>query len=170
LHFRIPAEKMNEIISQIIVAVPTGLGAAWLTLFKYQAQRRWERKEDAYKEVLEALHEMRRANDVLYDAELNRWDIPEERQKILHGRWRNGQVIAYRYADIGSVILSPEAEKILANLRSELEQSFDSYFEELDAHCHHLRIAMDALKRVALADRQRFVWWKLRPPKWLGTS
>jgi hypothetical protein len=153
---------MNPLLSQFVVAVPIGLGSAWLALIKFQAQRRWERKEDAYKEVLEALHEMRQSNDVLYEAELGRWELPDERLKSLHERWRDGQRVVYKFADIGSVVLSPEAEKILISLKAGLEGHFDSYFEELDADFGHLRSAMTAMKRVALADRQRLVWWKLK--------
>jgi hypothetical protein len=160
--------NLDQILSQLIVGIPTGLGAAWLALFKFQAQRRWERKEEAYREVLEALHEMRRANDVLYEIELERRDVSEDRLQALRERWRNGQLVVYRFADIGSVLLSPDAERVLSDLKKRLEGHFDSYFEELEEHFEHLKIAMASMKRVAVADRQRLVWWKFKEPTWFS--
>ncbi len=161
---------MDQLLSQFIVAVPTGLGSAWLALVEFQAQRRWEKKEEAYKEVLEALHEMRRANDTLHEAELEGREFSDERREALYGRWRKGQQVVYRFADIGSVVLSPAAEKVLVDLKSGLEKRFDSYFEELDTSFGLLRTAMMSMKRVAIADRRRLVWWKLMYPTWFSAK
>ena len=161
---------MTQLLSQIAIGALAGVGSAWLALFQFRAQHRWERKEDAYKEVLEALHTMRHVNEIEYDAELEHRDIPDERREQLHDQWKTGRVVTDRYADIGAVILSAEVEKILIALQSGLAKNSNEakcYFDVVDGNSFHLRIAMNALKAAALADRRRVPTGWLRVPKWL---
>lgn len=160
---------MERILSEIVVAVVTGIFSSWLANRWFRSQRRWERKEDSYREVLEALHKMSAENDEELTAAMQHRDLPEARLEELSLQWREGKAVVYKYADLGSVAISPRVEKILGKLRSRLENDpqADSLFEELDNNGHQVRIALDAIKAAALAERWHLPLGWFYIPRWI---
>lgn len=161
---------MGGILPEIIIAVATGIFSSWLANHWFQSQYRWERKEESYRELLEALQQMKAANGVQYNAEITNQPISEERIKELRLQWRQGKAMAYRYADLGSVQISSEVEEILGKMRDGIENSqiHHSLFEELDNDGHQVKVALEAVKAVAKADRQRLVTFPTRILERLG--
>jgi len=160
---------MEGTVSGIVAGTVTGIFSSWLANRWFRSQRRWERKEEAYREVLEALHKMSAGNDEELTAEMQRRDLPEARLGDLTRQWQEGKSVVYKYADLGSVAISPCVEKILERFRSRLENSPrpDSLFEELDRSGHEVRVALNAIKAAALAERRHLPLSWLHIPGWL---
>ena len=158
---------MDQTISGIVVGVVTGVASSVISILVFRTQRRWERKEDAYKEVLEALHEMKAASSIEYNAAIEMRDLSSERVEIIYKRWFAGRAVVDRYADIGSVVLSTEAEDVLSTLKRELEKSYDTSFERADNDNHNVGIALAALKALAIKEQHKspFIW--RRTPEWI---
>jgi hypothetical protein len=118
---------------------------------------------------LEALQAMKAANDEMYDAEICGRTIREERQKKLTETWLANKVVAYRFADIGSVETDERVESILNTPRKEIEDhaQFHSYFEDLDNDGAATGKALRAVKEVALEDARASIFRKV--PGWLSS-
>src|SRR5688572_22239401 len=101
-----PVEAFGGAVLEMIVGIATGVSAAWLSVRQFRAQRQWEQKEEAYREVLEALHHMSSANDVELKAEMDGRQLSPSREEEVHRRWRKGKAVVEKYADVASVLIS----------------------------------------------------------------
>lgn len=157
--------------AQIAVGIATGLltgaGTAWFSFAVFRAQRTWDLKSSAYKELLESLQDMKAANDELYDAELHMRTLPEKREIDLVTRWQNGKVIAYRFADIGEFNISAEIEVVMEEFRQRVDNRpiMNSMFEELDYDAVAISNALSRAKAIAMKDTGRSHFG--RAPSWL---
>lgn len=145
---------MNEIVVGIVTGIGTGIGATLLSLWQVRAQRLWEKKEDAYGEIAEALHKMRLSNDVWYDAYVEQREISDKRNTELEEAWSAGRAIVLKYADVGTLLISANAEAVLNDLCRNLRKRHEDYFTSLDENGFYVKVTLDAVKKAAVAERR----------------
>jgi hypothetical protein len=156
---------LNDLASQIIVGTTAGFVSAWVSIVVFRSQRRWERRETGYEEVLEALQKMKASNDEQWNYEITYREMSPEKIEYVSTLWRAGKETAFKYADIGSNFLSDDVEKVLSKFRDELENhsEFHSLAEEIDYHSGCIRRTLNAVKQMARQDAKRSGrFWKFR--------
>jgi hypothetical protein len=75
-------------VTAIPVAIVTLLLSVWLALRRFRAKRLWERKADAYAEILEVLHNSKALFDEHTDATIAGREVSDERQTELRDKGR----------------------------------------------------------------------------------
>lgn len=105
-----------SIIGSLVVAVVAAWVAASLALQRFFRERWWERKVEAYTELLVALHDLAEWPGSLADEPLKAAPLTNEEVAALETRFREGQVKVRRAAALGSFVISERAVEILQNV------------------------------------------------------
>ena len=147
---------VNLIIS-IVVGVVTAMLATYLALKRFRAEKLWEKKVDAYTQLIGAAHEMKRVREAELDASRNSGDVPQDFRKQLWTESQNAKRLIFRLSDVASFLVSEEIEKATHELKGELEYSLvsDSWPEILEKERAALDSYLRKLKGVARTELRR---------------
>ena len=129
------------------------LSARWAVRRAFE-QRWWERKEQAYTEIIDALHDLLRYASFEADQYMsgNRSDHPKEKE--FAARYSEAYWKVQRMTDIGPFVISKRAAEVLQKLRDRPRLSFedDSPLEVREQETAHYREALDAIRKCARDD------------------
>jgi hypothetical protein len=140
----------------IIKAIIAILGiylAAWLSLRRFHSEKRWERKQKAYEEIIEALY------DIVQYCEVEKEDYgggtgyPEEKMKELGEKYTRAFWRIKKATDIGAFVVSPKAETILKELRNHRKLKWEEN-PPWDIYEQDYRWYRDALRKVVDVARR----------------
>lgn len=168
----------------VVIALVSSGATMVLSQRRFCAERRWEKKLDAYLRIIHALHDMQRYVHELIEEELEGYSrLPEERKAILAQRWVEARDELLRARDLGEFLISDEAASSLVDLEHRLRRGRDLqyYFEQLESDAEALENCLNAVKSRGKADldgvlayRMRAAWSRLgdratvRQSKWFG--
>lgn len=123
-----------ELVASLVIALFAAWIAVWLSRHKFQTERWWEKKVEAYERVIDAFHKAKRYDsEHLRAAELD-IEFNEARKAQLETHAAEARDEILRSADIGSFILSPKALEILERYRDTSENipRQESWWEHLE--------------------------------------
>jgi len=141
---------MDNLIIQIVIAVCTALLAAFLTNIRFKNEKWWERKADAYVDLIEALHDMKWFIKEHWGAEFEGKSLPEEYKEEIWSKYKLGKEKIWRVAETSSFIVSPEVSIVIHSLVKALSKNnAESYFEDLDEQLGAIDICIDKVKNIA---------------------
>jgi len=116
---------MINIIIVIVNAISIFL-ASWLTvrlaLQKFYTQKWWERKAQAYSEIIGSLAKKRTCFDRWWDEELGHKEIVVEARKKVDEEYASAKRVIEDTAAVGSFIVSEEAAEVLRFSLTELQK------------------------------------------------
>lgn len=98
-----------------MVAVITAFLAVKLSLRRFYTERWWERKEEAYSRIVEALHRYKKYDEEKLDREMEYLRHDNGREKILAQQWAESNAELEKAVDLGAFIVSAEVETIIRN-------------------------------------------------------
>ena len=157
--------SLDEIGSSILIAVVASWVTVHLSLRSFYSQRWWEKQAEVYSEILQALADMKIANDEWYEEEISQ-ALPEKRSELLNKRWGEAKDRITRVASIGTFVISDAIAGHLRTLQirmDEIKREVNEGGVILDARASEaqaLELAIDAIKRDAAKDLRRDSWWK----------
>lgn len=147
-----------QLLLNLLAGVPIALLTSWLTvkfaLRRFQSEKWFERRIDAYTKVIEALHFMSRCVDTQLNAALRQSELPKETEEELVASYRKGFADLKRLTDMGSLIFSQEAVTVLNALNAELQDAGNeiSWWEHLDAEGVAISKCIVELRKIAKRD------------------
>lgn len=138
------AAVVNLLLSATVGAV-TAMLATYLALKRFRAEKLWEKKVDAYTQLIGAAHEMKRTRDAELDALAAGDNDRKEYGKKLWTESHDAKRLIFRLSDAASFLISEEIERATHELKAALEFSLqsDSWAEIMKKE----RIALDAYLR-----------------------
>lgn len=145
-------------VVNLLVGVPVALLTSWLTvkfaLRRFQSEKWFERRVDAYTRVIEALHFMKHCTERQLRAAERGTDIPKDIEDKLVNSYRKGLADLQRLTDMGALLFSLEAVAVLDTLNAELLAATDesSWWEHLDAEGSAISKCLVALRPIAKRD------------------
>ncbi len=146
-------------IINIAIGGLISLLTAWLTvkfaLRRFQSEKWFERRVDAYTKVIEALHIMKQCTERQIRAVERNIEISSESETELISEFRRGLADLRRLADMGALIFSPQAIQVLDVLVDELNvptSEISSWWHRLDSERTALSKALIELRTVAKKD------------------
>jgi hypothetical protein len=145
-------------VVNLLVGVPVALLTSWLTvkfaLRRFQSEKWFERRVDAYTKVIEALHFMKHCTERQLRAAERGADIPKEIENELVSSYRKGLADLRKLTDMGALLFSPEAVAVLDTLNAELLAATDeqSWWEHLDAEAAAISKCLVNLRGIAKRD------------------
>lgn len=129
------------------------LSARWAVRRAY-AERWWDRKEQAYSEIIDALHDLLRYSSFEAERDLagDSGEHPKEKEFAL--RYTEAYWKVQRMTDIGAFVISENAAQILQTLRDrpKLEWGDCPTFELREEEASRYREALDGIRKCARAD------------------
>lgn len=143
-----------NIVSGVFVAVLT----SWLTvrfaLRRFQSEKWFERRIDAYTKVIEALHFMKHCTELQIRAAERGVDLPKHTEDELVQAYRKGLGDLRRLTDMGALLFSAEGVAVLDQLTEELRLATQeqSWWEHLDSEGAAIAKALRALRPIAKRD------------------
>lgn len=145
-------------VVNLLVGVLVALLTSWLTvkfaLHRFQSEKWFERRVEAYTKVIEALHFMKHCTERQLRAAERGTDLPEEIENELVSAYRKGLADLRRLTDMGALLFSPEAVEVLDTLNAELFAATDeqSWWEHLDAEGAAISKCLARLRPIAKRD------------------
>ncbi|MFY7927489.1 MAG: hypothetical protein ACOVS5_01345 [Oligoflexus sp.] len=138
--------------------IPVAILTAWVTvklaLRRFQSEKWFERRVDAYTKVIEALHFMRQSTERQLRAAERGAEIPADAEREMLERYATCLADLRRLSDMGSLIFSDKAIAILDTLGDELKaaQNEVTQWDSLDASNAAVSKALLELRVIAKRD------------------
>jgi hypothetical protein len=112
---------LGTLIVPFISAVIGGLLTSQFAFRRYKKEWWWQRKADAYSQLVAALYEAKQFSESHFLALEKGRDVPDDRDKELRAKWKVAKEAIDRARDTGIFFLNEEAVKRLETY--ELDQS-----------------------------------------------
>lgn len=142
----------------IVTGVPIALLTSWLTvkfaLRRFQSEKWFEKRVDAYTKVIEALHFMKHCTERQLQAEERGNRLPKETEDELVKAYLKGRADLRRLTDMGALLFSPQAVAVLDVLNEELMSAshVTTLWENLDEESAAISKALSELRPIAKKD------------------
>ncbi|MGY8633824.1 hypothetical protein RAD15_15210 [Bradyrhizobium sp. 14AA] len=114
----------------------------------FKSQKSWERDATTFSNLLAALREMHRANDILWDDVVHAKDYTEKYLEEVKGRWSTAKK-KFEDAAAASIFLPREISSVILQLEADLANAhYDSYQEHIDGDGYMVSEALKKLERL----------------------
>ena len=142
-----------SVIGFVTTVCAAFLSARWAVRRAYQA-RWWDRKEEAYREIIDALHDLLRYSSFQAGRELEGQRADHPKEKVFRDRYSEAYWKVQRMTDIGPFAISEKATRILQRLRDrpKLEWGDCPTFELREEEANQYREALDGIRECARRD------------------
>ena len=148
---------VGNILTPLASAAFGAVIASYLALWRFRAQKWWEKKAEAYERVIDALHHMKQYADTHLQADMRGRELSEEQEQDLLEVSRRSRAEVERAIDVGSLLLCDKAVERLrlykqdSRDRKDVQSWLDAVLADLEATTtcldDFLRIAKQDLKR-----------------------
>jgi hypothetical protein len=141
-------------VSGIPVAILTAWLAVKFSIRRFQSEKWFERRVDAYMKVIEALHFMKHCTERQLRAEERGTELPREVEEELKNSYLQGLSDLRKLTDMGAILFSAEAVSVLDTLSRELKEASTalSFWEHLDSEGAAISKALTELRPIAKKD------------------
>ena len=143
----------------VLVALVSQILVAWiavrLAIGRFREEKWWERKYEAYAEMLTSLHRMKKG--LLIEANMSARDqelTPEQRAEY-DADHKVGTADLMRHTDLGDFLVSPEACRLLRQFGEDVSQASEPgvmYGDYLEGNIGAAERLIEGLKVVAKKD------------------
>ena len=133
------------------------LSARWAAMRVFQ-ERWWERKEKAYTEIIEALHDLTRYHSICAQENLSGEDHPKKKE--FGDRYSEAYWKIQRATDIGAFVICEQAASILSELRKKPKLNWNDHppWEIYEHDCDHYQKALERIRQCAIQDLKKNRW------------
>ena len=147
-------QPVVNLFGGVLVALLTSWFTVKFALRRFQSEKWFERRVEAYTKVIEALHFMKHCTERQLRAEERGTDIPKEIESELVSSYRIGLADLRRLTDMGALLFSSEAIEVLDTLNTELLAATGekSWWEHLDAEGVAISKCLVKLRPIAKRD------------------
>ena len=116
-------ETLKIVLPGLIVAVITSIITVRLSIRRFHAEKWWEKKQDTYSKLLEALHHAKKyAAEYLGEYDNGR-NMPADKSEELTKDWKAFSRELKKLHDLASFILSEKAVNILSEYMQEKKEA-----------------------------------------------
>jgi hypothetical protein len=117
------SQVIAGLASAIFVSVVTAVLTVQLALRRFYSEKWWERRSNAYSEIIKALHHVREHADTNLEFALRDRDLPEDGEKRLTEEMQKAMAQLRLHRDLGVFVICDEAVDLLNTLFKELDDS-----------------------------------------------
>jgi hypothetical protein len=146
------------------ITLMIALATAIFAYARYRLEKLWDRKLQAYIDIIEAMHHMKRVVSLEIDAHIEGREISEEGYKEITAHWKSSNLTIMKFSDIASLIVSKEAEKFFLGFIKEIQNAGagkDIYFDVIDEQYAIVERGLKIMVELAALDVKRRAWWRL---------
>lgn len=146
-----------SLVSGTIIAIVSSYLTSIWTMKKFYTEKWWDRKEQAYTEIINALYDMVRFYEVYKEDYGQDYFISEERATDLRQKYSNGMRKLHRATDLASLYVSDDAANELVKLRNReaLDQRSNPSWEVYESEYKYHKQTLDELLIIAKKDLKK---------------
>lgn len=111
------------ILTGVLIATATSFITVRLSIHRFRTEKWWERRVDAYIQVIEAFHHSKALVDAQWDAEAKGKELPEDRINEILTRAREANKEIDRAIDLSGFFLCSEARERLFKYRRDAAEA-----------------------------------------------
>jgi hypothetical protein len=115
--------EIIKFLAQAAIAVGGAFLAANLATRRFRKEKWWERKANAYSELVEALHHMKWYPSEHIDAAIENRELDKEDKDEYWKRYREARRNVWRIADASSFLVSPKVHEAIVEMEKELGEA-----------------------------------------------
>lgn len=134
------------------VAVLAASLTTWFASKRFYRERLWDRRAAAYVVIFESLEDLLEWYSELFEAQISRQDLPEDREKQLLARQRSAREQIKRKIAGEAWLLDERVATEIEVLWSKLRKQWSSYEEDLDESWGAVNDAKLAIRAIAAED------------------
>jgi len=141
-----------------LVALASQVLVAWvavrLALNRFRQEKWWERKYEAYAEILTSLHRLRKSVVVEYEMDSRGREPTEEQKAEWKADFKRGSSDLMRHTDLGDFLISPATVALLKRFGEATDKAATNadYVEYVEARLAATNQCMDGVKVAAKKD------------------
>lgn len=142
----------------LVAGVPIALLTSWITvklaLRRFQSEKWFVRKVDAYTNVIESLHHMKTTTNWRLHALERGVDISDGTEKKLHEKYRTSLAELRRLTDMGALVFSADAINTLDAFNQELQAANpeEGWWLYYDAQSAAIENCLKKIRAIAKRD------------------
>jgi len=145
---------IEVLVPGVLLSVLTAIVTVRLSLRRFYAEKWWERKDEAYCRIFEALYWLMNYYNVKYQEDIEKRRVSGDRSKQLEKQFLSADMEIEKAVAVGSFVLCDEAIACLKRFRDRPRLSFDDYeiFEMAERDMKYLDECLSELKKIAKRD------------------
>ncbi|MCL1060493.1 hypothetical protein L2729_21260 [Shewanella gelidimarina] len=116
-------EIFLKILAGVAIAGLSSLFTVYLSLAKFRTEKWWEKKADAYSNLVGVIHDAKAFAEENLEAEHKQLELTPEEDKVLREYSKKTELKIYRAMDAGSFYLSDEAIACLKLYKKECSEA-----------------------------------------------
>ncbi|QYJ97088.1 hypothetical protein K0J45_16480 [Shewanella alkalitolerans] len=146
--------ELLKILIQILLSIGAAFLGAWLASRRFRNERWWEKKSEAYSELVEALHSMRWPSSEHFDAGIEHRELSEEYNQELWEEFKRARKIVWKITDSSSFLISSEVLKVVQEMERGLSNSrnANTWFEHLDEQGAAIDTCIEKVKNIGVKE------------------
>ena len=145
---------IKALVPGVLLSVLTAIVTVRLSLRRFYREKWWERKDQAYSKIFEALYRLKNYYNLKYEEDIGNRHVSSERSKQLEKQFLNGDMEIEKAVAIGSFVLCDDAVACLKRFRERPRLSFDDHaiFELAEQDMKYLDECLSRLRDIARRD------------------
>ena len=146
--------EVIKLIIQVSMSVGAAFLAAWLATNRYRKDQWWQKKMEAYSELVEALQKMKWPPSEHFDYAFEQRTIDEEYSQELWDDFKSARRNVWRIAEKSSFLLSPEVLKTVQEMENGLSKArnADSWVEHLNDQYASIQACIEKVKEIGAKE------------------
>jgi len=146
-----------DIIKNLIIAVVVSWITVKLSLRRFYTEKWWERKAQAYSEIIDSLAKMRIYFDKWWDELVECKKMNDEKRKKLNKEYEIAKRIIENAVAVGSFIVSEEADDVLKSFLKQIEKENiqGDWVGDIGRHYGEVSECITRLRKIAKKDLSR---------------
>jgi hypothetical protein len=151
-----------NILSGLFIAVVTSVVSVSLSLRRFYSQRWWERKAEAYSEIMDSLYHMKWKLEINFDEAAMQKQAPKKTQEYVNGLYTEATQRLQKAESFGTFIISERAVESLVKMRKQLginRRSLNDYFGHVNSDLGAVNECLTEMREAAKEDLQPRLSW-----------
>lgn len=143
--------EIAKFLAQAAIAVGGAFLAAYIATRRFRSEKWWERKANAYSELVEALHHMKWYPSEYLDAAIESRQIAKEDTDEYWKKYKEARRNVWRIADASSFLVSPKVHEAVIEMEKKLGQArnAESGFDHADQEYAAIQKCLEEIKVLA---------------------
>jgi len=145
------------VVVSVVTAVVTAVVTVKLALRRFYTEKWWERKTQAYSEIIGSLVKMQICYARWEAKELEQRNLSEKAQKRINREYATAKEVLESAVAAGSFLISEKAADVLGSFLKELEKvgSPQYWFEDLERHYGEVIKCIAGMREIAKRELRK---------------
>jgi hypothetical protein len=143
-----------SLIPSVLISILTSILTVKLSLSQFYSQKWWEKKAEAYSNIIESLSHLKYCLDKLFDDEIGVIELNESDQNEMFDVIKKAKEHLIKTSNMGAYIISDESTTELKQLIRELnkEDPERNWVQDLDNYSGSVKICISRIRKLAKSE------------------